>query len=390
MNETNLVQNLENLNALPKSWAIEEFKDVISENSAGNIKVAKSKFLNNGPIAIVDQGKELIGGYFNDSDSAVKTPPPYIVFGDHTRVFKYVDFPFVMGADGIKVLQSQRANTSLKFIFYFLKSLVIPNTGYNRHFKYVKSIKIPIPPLSEQKKIAAILDAADAFRQKTKALIAKYDELAQSIFLDMFGDPVTNPMGWEVQPLSELCIKITDGTHHSPEPQNSGYPYVTAKHIKPYFLNFLAKPTFVNEAAHNEIYKRCTPESGDVLYIKDGATTGVACINTFKRPISLLSSVALLKLRPTINNDYLCHWLNHDGVKNKLINEFMSGAAIKRYTLKKINLFKVPVPNEKLQKGFSNKYQELQLQKAKAQKCQEQTEILFNCLLQKAFKGELT
>ncbi|WP_372750821.1 restriction endonuclease subunit S [Labilibaculum sp.] len=259
----------------------------------------------------------------------------------------------------------------------------------NLNVSTVREYKIPLPPLPEQKRIAAILDEADRLRQKDKQLIEKYNQLSQSVFLDMFGDPVSNPMGWEVKTMSEVCTKITDGTHHSPEPQQTGYPYVTAKHVKPFSLEFDAKPTYVNEDAHNEIYNRCKPEFGDVLYIKDGATTGIACINTFKEPISMLSSLALLKLDANINNYFLCYWLNHEGIKNKLISEFMSGAAIQRYTLKKINSFKLMVPETAIQDLFAERVQAIEAQKLQADQSLVKSEELFNSLLQRAFKGEL-
>jgi type I restriction enzyme S subunit len=78
------------------------------------------------------------------------------------------------------------------------------------------------------------LDAADALCKKTRQLMDGYEELAQSIFMDMFGDPVRNPKGWKKNKLEDVCIKITDGTHFSPEPQSKGFPYVTAKHVKSY------------------------------------------------------------------------------------------------------------------------------------------------------------
>jgi type I restriction enzyme, S subunit len=297
-----------------------------------------------------------------------------------------------------KVLRPNAEKVNLNYFKHFfetayykrtIKSLAEGANINNLKTEHFDNLEIPLPPLDQQKKIAAILDAADAYRQKTKALIEKYDELTQSLFLDMFGDPITNPKGWEIKTLNDVCFKITDGTHHSPTPQESGYPYVTAKHVKPFSLQFDAKPSYVDEKAHNEIYKRCTPEYGDVLYIKDGATTGIACINTFKEPISMLSSLALLKLNDNINNQYLCHWLNHNGIKQKLISEFMSGAAIKRYTLKKIKLFKLMVPIIDLQNQFSERVQAIEAQKAQAQASLAQAEDLFNSLLQRAFKGEL-
>lgn len=320
---------------------------------------------------------------------------------------KILGVPTIVKTEGKNLLQNQRVgklivlNEDEVFIPFLQYALNRPeNKSYYKKFaggglqinvgkKEILNNKIPLPPLATQKKIAAILDEADTLRQLNKQLITKYDALTQSLFLEMFGDPVTNPMGWEIEKLSDVCVKITDGTHHSPESQSSGFPYVTAKHVKPFQLNFEAKPTFVNEKAHNEIYKRCNPEYGDVFYIKDGATTGIACINTFKEPVSMLSSLALLKLSNKLNNQYLCHWLNHKGVKKRLINEFMSGAAIKRYTLRKIQSFKIVLPSLNLQNQFAERVALIEQQKAQAQQSLQKSEDLFNSLLQKAFKGEL-
>ena len=320
------------------------------------------------------------------------------ILSGKTALYKTNEHPELIASNFLLRLTPKEDEVNSKYLWYYLNSQVSKNyiktivgtTTYpNLKWNLYGKMPIPLPPLDQQKKIAAILDAADAYRQKTKTLIENYDELAQSLFLDMFGDPVTNPKGWETKTLNDVCFKITDGTHHSPTPQDSGYPYVTAKHVKPFSLQFDAKPSYVDEKAHNEIYKRCTPEYGDVLYIKDGATTGIACINTFKEPISMLSSLALLKLNDNINNQYLCHWLNHGGIKQKLISEFMSGAAIKRYTIKKIKLFKLMVPIIDLQNQFAERVQAIEAQKAQAQASLAQAEDLFNSLLQRAFKGEL-
>ena len=288
-------------------------------------------------------------------------------------------------------------NIDVNYLYYAIKRIVpmLQDLGNGATFKELSKstlskVKIPLPPLETQKKIAEKLDAADTLRQKTKTLIEKYDQLTQSLFLDMFGDPVSNSNRWEKQQLKEICHKITDGTHHSPEAQKNGYPYVTAKHVKTYGLDFYSNPTYVSKEAHDDIYKRCNPEYGDVLYIKDGATTGIACINTFSDPISLLSSLALIKPdNSRINNYYLCYWLNHNGVKEKLINEFMAGAAIRRYTLKKINIFKINVPPLPLQNQFAERVQAVEEQKAKARESLEKSEELFQSLLQKAFRGEI-
>ncbi len=286
-----------------------------------------------------------------------------------------------------------------KFLYYILVGSSFQNfilnvgsraaqAGFNK--ADLEKFQFPLPSLKTQQKIAAILDEADKLRQLDKKLIKKYEALSQSLFLETFGDPVRNDKGWDKFKMSEVCSKITDGTHHSPKAQNEGIPYVTAKHVKPFKLVFESKATYISKEDHDEIYKRCSPEKGDVLYIKDGATTGVACINSFDEPISLLSSLALLKLKTNlINNHYLCHWLNHNGIKANLISEFMSGAAIQRYTLSKINSFTISTPPISLQNQFAERVQEINKQKTQAKQAFQQSEELFNSLLQKAFKGEL-
>lgn len=282
----------------------------------------------------------------------------------------------------------------LRFWFTTIKEKLlnraVGGTLQNISMGIVKDLEIPLPSLPAQQKIAKILDTADQLRQYNKQLIEKYDALTQSLFLDMFGDPVTNEKGWEKNNLKNICDKITDGTHFSPEPTSEGFPYVTAKHVKNYGLDFYSKPTFISEEAHNDIYKRCTPDFGDVLYIKDGATTGIACINTFNEPISLLSSLALLKPnKKLLSNYFLCFWLNNVKVRMKLITEFMSGAAIQRYTLTKINTFQIIVPPIDLQNQFAERVKMIDTQKQQAQEALTKSEDLFQSLLQRAFKGEL-
>jgi type I restriction enzyme S subunit len=286
----------------------------------------------------------------------------------------------------------------VKYIYYFFKGFWAKSligqqfgsaTNYIR-YNNIAEFKIPLPPFETQKKITAILDKADELRQNDKKILEKYDQLAQSVFLEMFGDPIMNTNKWVKKKLVEVCKKITDGTHHSPPMCSYGVPYVTAKHIKKYGLNFETNPTYISEEDHKPIFKRCPSEYGDVLYIKDGATTGIAAINTFKQEISLLSSLALLKPdTDQISSIYLCSWLNNENVKAKLLMNSMAGAAIQRFTLEKIKNFVIQVPDLKLQSKFSEIIQDIDRQRKLTQNSLEKSEDLFHSLLQRAFRGEL-
>lgn len=189
------------------------FEEVVQDASGGNIKVQRGDYLTFGKYPIVDQGQQFVGGFSNDRSDLVKGEGPWIVFGDHTRALKFIETPFCMGADGVKVLRLKREGSAdLKYIFHFLKHSNIPSAGYSRHYKFLKRLEIPLPPLEEQKRIAAILDKADQLRQKRHQAIALLDSLTQSIFLEMFGDPVSNPKGWQQKAIGEICKVVTGNT----------------------------------------------------------------------------------------------------------------------------------------------------------------------------------
>ena len=155
--------------------------------------------------------------------------------------------------------------------------------------------------------------------------------------------PFEIPKGWEWCRVTDLMTKITDGTHRSPTNSDNGeYMYITAKNVKETGIS-LANVTFVSKDVHDEIYSRCNPEYGDLLYIKDGATTGIVTINTIKEPFSLLSSVALLKPASKINTNYILYFLRTP-LNVESVRSSMKGCAITRITLRQIEKWLVPVP----------------------------------------------
>ena len=234
--------------------------------------------------------------------------------------------------------------------------------GLNREDAY--RVEILLPPLEEQRRIAAILDQAETLRTQRRTALALLDSLTQSLFLDMFGDPLIESSGKPFYTLGTVCEKISDGTHHSPAIQLNGVPYITARHLKAYGLDFHADPWFVSMEDHQTIYSRCDPKPNDVLYIKDGATTGLAAINNYDFEFSMLSSLALLRPnKKLISACYLCHWLNNNEVRKKLIGE-MAGAAIRRLTLSKIKAFRLPVPPLPLQQPFATRIASIEALKA--------------------------
>lgn len=153
-------------------------------------------------------------------------------------------------------------------------------------------------------------------------------------------------------------MKITDGTHHSPPNGSTGpYRYVTAKDIKDAGVSDKLI-TFVSAGVHAEIYARCDPSPGDILYVKDGATTGVVTVNDLSDPFSLLSSVALLKTGTLVDPWYVCYAMRSPFFYSQTRGQ-MAGVAIPRVTLKKLNQALLPVPPIEEQRRIAARTREL-------------------------------
>lgn len=298
----------------------------------------------------------------------------------------------------VTVLRRRDDSVDSRYLFHWFSSAGVQRTIRsfgnqttnisNLDLKRTASLTLPLPPLDEQRRIAAILDKADELRAKRKDVLISLDALTQGIFQEMFGDPRPSKSEYEPALMGAVCSKITDGTHHSPPIQETGIPYITAKHLKPSGLEFFSNPWYVSETDHEAIYARCDPKRGDVLYIKDGATTGLAAVNDYDFPFSMLSSLALLRPGPGLTAAYLAAWLNSPVVKNELIRE-MAGAAITRFTLTKIKNFRIPVPPMSIQDEFGIRICALELLKKRSRIQLAELDSLFASLQQRAFAGAL-
>ena len=190
-----------------------------------------------------------------------------------------------------------------------------------------------------------------SLKGKVKANITSYESSSYTI-------PFSIPSQWKWVRLSEIMLKITDGTHHSPPNSDKGdFLYISAKNIKDEGI-LVSNATYVSRAIHNEIYSRCDPEPGNILYIKDGATTGIVTINNLTEPFSLLSSVALLKQPKQINNRFLLYALRSPFFYDQM-RSAMSGVAITRVTLKILNEALLPLPSLAEQNRIVNKVDHL-------------------------------
>ena len=177
----NLIQPKTILNCNDKTYKEYEFEDVIIKLPTKKYQINTTEYLTIGKYPVVDQGKNKIIAYCNNSEKLYKCPiNGIIVFGDHTREIKYIDFDFVIGADGTQILSVQNG-ISVKYIYYYLLNQRIPNIGYNRHYKFLKNILFMIPSQEKQKHVVQILSKIDNHIEYLEQELKQYKQLKKSL-----------------------------------------------------------------------------------------------------------------------------------------------------------------------------------------------------------------
>lgn len=363
-----------------ENWKTIQFEDCI-ERVPKTTKIQSSEYQQSGTYPIVSQEDSIISGFWDNSADVLQIAHPVVVFGDHTRILKYIDFDFVVGADGVKIL-SPKPFLCPKFLYYYLKWVNIPSLGYSRHYKLLKELTIPVPPYAEQERIVGELDLLSGIIDKQKAQLRELDTLAQSIFYDMFGDPVGNEKQWDTKSLKEIC-DVRDGTHDSPTYYDDGYPLITSKNIINGSISF-DNVNYISKVDFELISKRSKVDDGDIIMPMIG-TIGKPTIVKKDREFAI-KNVALIKFLPETR------------VLNVFIQAIMSSEAFDSYMKSKnkggtqkfialgdIRKLRVPVPPVELQNEFAEKIENIEKQKDTITRAIVETQKLFDYTMDKYF-----
>lgn len=183
-----VVENWKPSFRIDPSWEMVELGEVIQTITPPN-KIQKNEFKTSGKFPIIDQSQDEIAGWSDDENSVIKSEKDLVVFGDHTCNIKYVDFSFVQGADGIKILKT---NDDLlpKFLYFVLKTKPLESDGYKRHFTKLKLYKIPLPPLEVQEQIVAEIEAEQKIVNANKELMEKMEKKVEAKISEVWGDEI--------------------------------------------------------------------------------------------------------------------------------------------------------------------------------------------------------
>ena len=257
----------------------------------------------------------------------------------------------------------------------------------------LSEVKIPLPPLAEQRRIASILDQADELRQKRQQAIEKLDQLLQATFIDMFGDPVSNPKGWDLVRVGEVVNEFIGGKNiECPDESDSDYKIlkvsaVTSKVYKPHESKFAPNTFEPNPLA--------IVEKGDLLFSRANTTELVAATAyVWETPENIVLPDKLWKFsisdESKVNKLYLWDLFKNIEFRNEL-SKLSSGTSgsMKNISKGKLNELKMPLPPKELQDKFAEFSTKLWVQIKTFQQSSDSLDSLFNSLQNQAFNGTL-
>ena len=252
----------------------------------------------------------------------------------------------------------------------------------------LKRLELPLPPLPEQRRIAAILDQADALRTKRRAAIAKCDQLLQSVFLDMFGDPVTNPKGWPKRALVQVCEAIIDCPHSTPRWASTGMICLRTSNLTAGGWNW-DDTRYVTPEDFEARSKRRHIEPGDIVLSREG-TVGIAAI--VPTGLKVCMGQRLVQVRADSEKllpPFLLQLLLHDLSPDR-IGRLMVGSTAKHLNVRELKQLPVLLPPLSLQTKFERVVSSLLRQKEVLDQGEAALGTLFSCIQQRAFTGQLS
>ncbi|MGD0159439.1 MAG: restriction endonuclease subunit S [Candidatus Bathyarchaeia archaeon] len=379
------------MTTLPKDWRIVDFESCIEGDSTpSKIKIKRSDYKEKGKFPIIDQGQEFIAGYSDEISKVFPKEGDSVIFGDHTRIVKFVNFPFCVGADGTKIIRVRKNILIPKFFYYQLRWIPIENAGYSRHYRFLKRKKIIVPPLDYQERIVRILEKADALLVKRKQANLLTNKLLQAVFVQMFRDPKTHDFNVPMKKLKEVSTLITKG--ESPlwkgdRYQSSGVPIIRIKNIKDFRI-VLDDADYITETVHSRM-KRSQLHPDDVVISIAGTLGRCAIVTADVCPANMNQDQALVRLRKDlVNPTYVVHALSTDYVREQIEN-IKRGATRLHLNLKQVGDLRIPLPRLDLQERFVSIVEGINSLRGNQGISTKEIAKLQDSLMSKAFKGKL-
>lgn len=362
-----------------------KIKDFIDYEQPNEYIVESDRYSNGCSTPVLTAGQSFILGYTNESKGIYKKGP-CIIFDDFTTSVHYVDFPFKVKSSAMKIL-TIKSNADLKYCYYLLLSLSKMPPNHKRQWISTTSEKsYVLPSMDKQISIVKQLDLiSDTIANYTNQ-IENLDNLVKARFIEMFGDPGTNPMGWEETTIGKECFYIKDGPHKSLSDigkENGGHPFISVRNIVDGYIDF-STAKYISDEDYADALKKCHPEKGDMLYSK-GGTTGIAKLIDVDEEFANWVHVAVLKFdKERLNGVFFENMLNGDYCYEQS-QRLTKGIANRDLVLSAMAQIKMYRPPIKHQQQFADFVKQVDKSREAVKKSLEKTQQLYDSLMQEYF-----
>jgi type I restriction enzyme S subunit len=362
-------------------YRIVKLGDVLKYEQPTKYIVSNDTYHSSYNTPVLTAGKTFLLGYTNETEN-IFTKTPVIIFDDFTTAIKFVDFPFKVKSSAMKIL-NPTDDIDIKYMFYLMSTIKSDKGLHKRYWisKY-SNIEINLPTLEKQNQIAKTLDKANELIELRKESITKLDALAKSIFIDMFGDPVSNSKKWKTTLLNDIGIWKGGGT---PSRTNSDYfsgdiPWITTVSLGNLYIDESNAVELITNEAISKSSTKLIPKNSIII----GTRVGVGKVSINKVGICTNQDIiSIINIHKNFNNIFIVFFIKS---YNEVLNAFKRGATIQGITsanLKNIDLINPPI---ELQSKFAKIIEKIEEQKSLYTQELEKLQENFDALLQKSFQ----
>lgn len=347
------------------NWEYKPF-NLIADTITPRIKLEKTDYLQNGIIPVISQEESFISGYWNNQDDITPHSTDVVIFGDHSRIVKYVDFEFVVGADGVKIISPKKCILP-RFLYHSLKWYNVPSLGYARHFKLVREAIYPVPPMEVQQQIVAELDKINEVIEDCRELLRNLDVLARSLFYDFFGDPISNPKGFKLKKLGEIDEISSAKRVLVQDVVDKGIPFIRGTELACLSKQNSFDPSIFTMFITPEHYERVksitgVPKPHDLLIPSINADGYIWEINTTEPLYFKDGRVLWVHVNHGVHSSKWLKFALSKIIKEKYAN-LSRGAVFAELTLVFLRNLDIIVPPLSLQEKFAARIEQIEAQK---------------------------
>lgn len=372
-----------------------ELGELLEYEQPTQYAVESTKYDDTYSTPVLTAGKSFILGYTNETDG-IYDNLPVIIFDDFTTATQYVNFKFKVKSSAMKILKSNEALALTKYLYYLMQIIHCDHDTHKRYWIQTYSkIKVAIPDITEQQcvvdKIEELFSKLDKGVEELNKIKEQLKIYRQAVLKEAFGGKFSSNNNWKTDTINSVCQNIVDCPHTTPKWVRSGKICLRTTNFRRGYLD-MSEKNFVSDETFEERISRLKPLSGDILYSREGAILGVACIIPENLEVCLGQRMMLLRTNEKMINKFLMYYLNSPKLVN-YVERLKGGSASPHINVGDIKNFLIPIPSiegqQQILQEIDSRFSICDKIEQTVYESLQKAEILRQSILKQAFEGNL-